>query len=120
MKREEFLYRYNEDLENMRYIIEKKSADYWKDEDIYSNFKWIEKMTNWKITTEMWMIIRIMDKISRIVNIIIEKKHFYKKETVEDTLLDLANYALLLKIYIEKQKEIEAEYYVEESPNHLI
>lgn len=50
-------------------------------------------------------IVRMEDKLSRLNSLTINKKHEVKDETIEDTLLDLANYAVLAIIEIEREKE---------------
>ena len=45
------------------------------------------------------------DKLSRIANLLkSEAKNSVKDESIEDTLIDLANYSIILKILIEDKK----------------
>ena len=64
-------------------------------------------------TTETWikygpvsMITRMHDKLNRVYNLTCSKDGpLVSDETVQDTLVDLANYAIIMVIEIEKQKE---------------
>lgn len=55
------------------------------------------------------LLLRIQDKLNRLKQLLILKDSCYDfKESVEDTFLDLAGYAVLSKIYLEnknKQKQ---------------
>lgn len=48
--------------------------------------------------------VRIGDKINRFENLI-DKENLVKDESISDTLLDLATYALMTAMYIETKKE---------------
>ena len=79
-------------LRKMGEIHDKKRADY-TDSNPLGNFYEALRIG---ITPLQGIMVRIGDKYSRICNIIKNKgKHEVKDETLEDTLLDLANYCLL-------------------------
>lgn len=78
-----------------------KSNDYATAEEALKNLKLsehLEILPAWKST-----YIRILDKVSRLANAFKDKN--MKNESVEDTFLDLANYAVLaLLLYQEAHK----------------
>ena len=85
---------FNELTTHMNAVFEKKRNDYGQ------------------TTTETFikfgpvsMLTRMHDKIGRLDNLLVHNKANYVGEAVEDTLLDLANYALITIIELEKQKE---------------
>jgi len=45
------------------------------------------------------------DKMSRISNLIKDNKPQVKDESIEDTLVDLANYSIILSIYLKHERE---------------
>lgn len=51
------------------------------------------------IETKDWIFVRMLDKISRIWELI-KRENKVLDEKIEDTLLDLANYSIILFIYI--------------------
>lgn len=53
------------------------------------------------------IMIRISDKFTRLASFVRKGYNAVKDETVEDTLLDMANYSLLCLIEYRKQKEKE-------------
>jgi hypothetical protein len=70
------------------------------------NFSLVEKAGI--CSTEQGFLARISDKFSRISTFVKKGVLEVKEESLEDTLLDLANYALLLACYI-KGKRNESE-----------
>ena len=51
------------------------------------------------------LLLRVQDKLNRLKRLLILKDNFSGlEESVEDTLLDLAGYAVLSKIYLENKK----------------
>ena len=88
-------------LEKMATIHSAKNHDYAEKENPLSNLS-----SSKRIGVEPWIAtwIRIQDKISRIEQFIKNQGVLeVKDESVEDTLIDLANYAILcLVLYREK------------------
>lgn len=80
-------------------IMKRKNADYsGSGPDPFANFRSIELLG---ITdTETGFLTRMMDKLLRINNIIKSGKTAVLDEQVEDTLSDLANYAMLMAAYL--------------------
>ena len=89
-------------LDQMKAISSAKSADYAGDTDPMSNFRLSEHAG---IPAWIGITIRLGDKLSRIMNFAKKGSYKVKDESVEDTLIDLANYSLLcLIMYRDAQK----------------
>ena len=92
-------------LDKMKKISLAKSHDYAGSEDPMSNFRQCEAMglPAWK-----GIVVRLTDKLSRIQNFCKKEALEVKDESIEDTLIDMANYALLCIImYRETKREKE-------------
>lgn len=83
----------------MREIHDQKNADYSSDTDPLSNFRACERLgvPAWK-----GCLIRMTDKMSRLEQLAGGKSPKVKGEAMEDTLIDLANYALLCVVLREE------------------
>jgi len=94
--------RFDRLLFEMEKLNRAKRHDYAKNEDIFSNFRVCELggIPAWK-----GCAVRLSDKFSRLMQFMKEEKLEVKDEKIEDTLLDLANYALItLILYQESRK----------------
>lgn len=100
MNQKEYLKRFKETTDTMYAITSAKNADYsWEDNvDAFANFRVVEAIG--AASVEQWFITRITDKLTRITNLTKQKAHV-KDEAIEDTLLDLANYSILFKLFLE-------------------
>ncbi len=92
-------------------ITKKKNADYaGSGDDPFSNFRQIGGLVQIPNVIEIGFLTRMSDKFSRIGSFISNGTLQVKEESVEDTLLDLANYCLLFAGYIRslnKEKTID-------------
>jgi len=79
-------------MSRMREILVAKGHDYAGADDRFSNFRLCEAMG---IPVWKGIVIRMSDKLSRIFCFAKTDIFKVKDESVEDTLLDLANYCLL-------------------------
>lgn len=79
-------------MSRMREILVAKGHDYAGADDRFSNFRLCEAMG---IPVWKGIVIRMSDKLSRIMCFAKTDAFKVKDESVEDTLLDLANYCLL-------------------------
>jgi hypothetical protein len=79
-----------------------KNADYSAGADPFANFTRVEALGICSV--EQGFLVRMVDKMSRISSFVERGELSVKDESVDDTLLDLANYADLLAAYIESQK----------------
>jgi len=86
---------------NLKGVLDKKGQDYSGKEDTFKNFKISSDILN--IKTEKVIISRMLDKISRVSNLV-DKSNQVKEESIIDTLDDLVGYTILLKTFILKEK----------------
>lgn len=93
--REEHEYKdcFNEILEEMKEVHRKKNADYG------NNFH--KRYERWGFLTAL---LRLSDKMERLENIYEKGEIEVKDESVEDTLLDLANYAVMTIVELKNNK----------------
>lgn len=102
MNQETYLKKFKETVDKMYEITKAKNADYaWENStDAFKNFRVIEQL--WWATTEQWFLTRISDKFTRIINLTKQTNHV-QDEKIEDTLLDMANYCILFKLYLDSK-----------------
>ena len=89
-----------------RAIMASKNADYTnrcQDGNPFSNFTRCEAMGI--CSTESGFLVRLTDKMSRLVTFAQGNNFKVLDESVTDTLLDTINYAILLAAYIKSQSE---------------
>ena len=79
-------------LEEIKQIHSNKNHDYSGEGDPFKNFKLCENMN---IPAWKGCLIRISDKFSRLCSFATKEKLEVKDESMEDTLKDLAVYALI-------------------------
>lgn len=105
MNTKEFLKFHEETLLKMIEITKQKNHDYagFEDDDPFANFKIVEKCGI--SSTEQGFLTRMMDKVSRINSFVKQGVCNVKDEKIEDTLLDLANYSILMAGYIKSKKD---------------
>jgi len=94
--------RFNTLLDEMKRINREKRHDYANKKDVFANFRICELggIPAWK-----GCLVRLSDKFSRIMQFMKEEKLEVKDEKIEDTLLDLANYALITLILYQESKD---------------
>ena len=72
-------------------LTTKKNADYANENDAFANFRTFG---------ELGILVRMSDKFARLKTALYDRKSMSASdETVEDTILDLATYAILLLSY---------------------
>src|SRR6056297_406529 len=98
MTRKEYMEYHKAICDKMMEVTKAKNHDYsgWND-DPFANFKSCE---GYGISTEIGFITRMSDKISRVKSFVDQGVCNVKDETIEDTLIDLANYSILMAGYI--------------------
>lgn len=84
---------FNEIVEDMKAVHEKKNADYG------NNFH--KRYAKYGFLTAL---LRLTDKMERLENIYEKGEIQVKDESVEDTLLDLANYAVMTIVELKNEK----------------
>lgn len=103
MTREEFMTYYKECLDRMQATTIAKNADYTAgDDDPFFNFTRVEAVGI--ASTEQGFLTRMFDKFARVTTFVKKGVLLVKDETVEDTLIDLANYSLLMAGYIRSRR----------------
>ncbi len=85
----------------MKDIMIVKNKDYGMNNDPLANLRAVEMVG---ITIDHGIVIRMMDKMSRLCSFY-EKGHFaVEDETMDDTLIDLCNYAFCIGLLEPKKK----------------
>ena len=91
MDRAQYLEHFKAVTDTMLQLTTKKNNDYASSSDPFANFKEFG---------ELGILVRLSDKFARLRNALHDRKDMaVSDETVEDTVLDLATYAVLLLCY---------------------
>lgn len=86
-------------------ITKAKNADYSGDSlDPFANFQMIGHLVQLPNVVAIGFLTRMSDKLSRIGSFVTKGALQVKDESVEDTLLDLANYCILFAGYLRSQR----------------
>lgn len=103
MTKEQYIEYHQEFCEQMKLITKIKNHDYTADSgDPFQNFKVVEGVGI--TSTEIGFLTRMMDKVSRITTFVKNGTLKVNDESVQDTLLDLANYAALMSGYLKSKQ----------------
>lgn len=99
----EAYFAYHQDFTRRMYDITRaKNADYTGGSDSpFANF--INTQIFAGVTPEQGILVRLNDKMSRIKSLL-TRKAAVKDETIEDTILDAANYLVILAAYLKTEK----------------
>jgi hypothetical protein len=97
-------------LDNMQSVYEAKDNDYSATGLPMGNLR---KCEDAGIDSWRGCLVRIGDKMSRLENFLKEKEYLVISERAEDTVIDLANYAILMSSLIEEIKKPHSDYYFE-------
>jgi len=100
MTQDEFFKSLSETFNKGLGIINKKNQDYANSTNPFKNF---ESASVVGVGVERAILLRILDKISRIGNLI-DKEAAVVEESLEDTIVDAINYLAILKAYRERNK----------------
>ena len=105
MNTEMLLDKHDEMASNARALMKAKNHDYaGKTGDTpFRNFELCEQLG--LCSTEVGILVRMCDKMSRLANFAASGQLKVKGESVEDTCLDLMNYSVLLSAYLETKNE---------------
>ena len=95
-------------LDNMQSVYEAKDNDYSATGLPMGNLRKCEEAG---IDAWRGCLVRIGDKMSRLENFLKEKEYLVVSEKAEDTVIDLANYAILMSCLIEEIKKPHSDYY---------
>lgn len=89
--------------DNMRNLMERKNNDYAGSQDAFKNLSMASNAFGVG-TTPQGIFIRLTDKMSRLANFVSDKE-MQVNENIQDTLMDIANYAGLLSAYLAHQAQ---------------
>jgi hypothetical protein len=105
MKREELLAIHKRLCTTALSLMQKKNADYAGKggAEPFANFTRAEAMG--VTTTEKGILVRMIDKMSRLSSFMNAGAFEVEDEKLEDTILDMINYSVLLYAYIESKKD---------------
>jgi hypothetical protein len=95
-------------LDNMQAVYEAKDNDYSATDLPMGNLRKCEEAG---IDAWRGCLVRIGDKMSRLENFLKEKEYLVISEKAEDTVIDLANYAILMSCLIQEIKKPYSDYY---------
>lgn len=103
MNKKEYL-EYHEDMcKRMIELTQRKNNDYTGgSDDPFYNFTKVEYLGI--ADTERGFLTRMFDKLARITTFVNKGVLLVDEESVEDTLMDLANYSILLAGYIKSKR----------------
>lgn len=108
---QKFLERLQELFNNNVEISRRKNSDYANDNDPFQNFLVCESLG---IPAEVGFIVRMTDKLSRISNLIRPgRERRVADESILDTLSDLANYAMMMRMHLENKAEKQQHFHNE-------
>lgn len=103
MNTEQYLKFAEETMHKMLTISRKKNKDYTGGTtDPFANFSRVEPLG--VCSTEQGFLVRITDKLCRIASFVKQGELEVKDESVQDTLMDMANYCILMLGYLESKK----------------
>lgn len=97
MNRNQFFQSMKSIFDSMLALVEAKNADYASSDNPFRNFTTIEAFN--LMPAEQAIFVRMSDKMSRIATGL-KQTLMVKDESLEDTLKDLANYAVILAVYL--------------------
>ena len=98
---------FDDALDELKMLHDAKNSDYSTVENPYKNLQAVER-----IGIEAWrgIVIRLMDKFSRLEEYWVKGELAIKSEGIEDTFKDIANYSILAMILFRKEQK-QAESY---------
>ena len=111
MTRSEYMKFHEDKCKQMIEVTKRKNADYSgasEKDDPFANFRIVEMVGICSVETGF--LTRISDKLARIATFAKKKQLLVKDESVEDTLIDMANYCILMAGYLKEQKDLEFLY----------
>lgn len=112
MTRHQFLERMKELYALNVETSKKKNSDYAGNGDPFANFKLSEYFG---IPVEQAILVRMSDKMSRIATLLKQEAQVVD-EKIGDTLCDLANYAVIMRMYLETKDRPRFEEVTDELP----
>ena len=104
MTRDELLKSHTELTKKAHELMKRKNADYAgrAGTEPFANFTRCEAMGI--CTTEAGMLVRMTDKLSRLSSFVEAGAFQVKDESLEDTCVDIINYAILFHSFVQNKK----------------
>jgi len=103
MNKKEYIEYHRETCQRLMDITVAKNADYTGvSDDPFANFSKVEELG--VASVEQGFLVRMLDKFMRINSFVQKGFLNVKDESVEDTLLDLANYCILMAGYLKSKR----------------
>lgn len=110
MTKEEYLEFHQKCCQRMVETTKAKNSDYTGgSQDPFANFQQIGHLVQLPHVVAIGFLTRMSDKFSRIGSFITKGSLLVKDESVEDTLIDLANYCILMAGYLRSQKRLQPQ-----------
>lgn len=103
MTKQEYLAEFKAITEQMFEITKAKNSDYSHGDYPFRNFEMVEQMNI--ATTEQGFLTRMTDKMMRLSTFVQGAEMKVTDEKVDDTLMDLANYSILLMCYLRSKRK---------------
>lgn len=100
LTQDQYLVRFKQVCDELYEMTNRKNRDYADPNDAFLNFRQIEQLTAKRISTEMGILTRMSDKMSRIAALL-SRDAKVSTESITDTLTDLAVYSIILRLYLE-------------------
>lgn len=101
MNSEDFLESVSSTFNYAYRTLECKSQDYSGSKDPFKNFRLCEAAGI--VSVEEGILVRMFDKMGRVSNLVKQTQTPRVDESIEDTLMDLINYAAILIAYRENK-----------------
>lgn len=104
MTREEHLKLMEDKMKKNLEVAKAKNRDYCgkkEGSDPFSNFKASPIVG---VSVERGILVRMMDKMARISSLL-DQEAQVKDESIQDSLMDLSNYSLILSNYLDSKKQ---------------
>lgn len=106
MNKTEFVNKFKKTLSYMEETMVRKNHDYSGGDREVNPFKNFELVEQLGVTSvEQGFLVRMCDKLSRITSLI-DNEAKVSDEAIEDTLVDLANYAIIMSLYVKSKREL--------------
>ena len=99
MEREEYQKKLAEIFADVYDTLAKKNHDYAGEEGAFAGFEKSAKVA--EVSVEQGIIVRIMDKINRIMNLLYSTNEV-KNEAITDTARDLIGYSAILALWLQE------------------
>ena len=97
-------------LDELKMLHDAKNHDYATQENPYKN---LEKVLSIGIEPWRGIVIRLMDKFSRLEEYCVKGEFAVKGEGIVDTFKDIANYSILAMILFRKEQKLAESYDVD-------